>query len=96
MGNYPTKTWVKGPAPDKNTQIGTFVATFHDNNGTKYAPQSGIGHVGAWYGFYPQGIVLIDQYDSRNAINPSRIPWGGTRNYNNNASNYFIVLVPCK
>jgi hypothetical protein len=29
-------------------------------------------------------------------IGKSYIPWGGARNYNNNANNYFIVLVPCK
>src|SRR4029077_21064565 len=87
MGNYPTSTWVKGPAPDKNTPIGTFVATFYDDNGTQYRSESGRGHTGAWDGTFDNGgsnsgIVLIDQYRGRNNIDRSYIRRGGTRNYN--------------
>jgi len=95
MGNYPTATWTKGPVPSSNTPLGTFVATFYDNNGTKYRSQSGFGHVGAWYGTSDNGIVLIDQYRNRELIGESPIRYGGKKNYNNNASNYYIVLVPC-
>jgi hypothetical protein len=96
MGNYPTSTWVKGPAPDSSTPTGTFVATFSANDGTKYQSFSGLGHVGAWNGFISNGIQLIDQYRSRPNIDPSNIYFGGTKNYNNDARNYFIVLVPCR
>lgn len=97
-GKYPTGTWKPGDAPGANTPIGTYVATFYDNNGTKYKSQSGFGHVGAFNGFSNNGILLIDQARSYNpqVIQESNIRWGGTKNYNNNASNYRIVMVPCK
>jgi RHS repeat-associated protein len=103
-GNYPTSTWRKGATPDANTPIGTFIATFYDDDGTKFANQSGLSHVGAWDGYWTtadgvdtitKGIVLIDQYQARKTILPSYIPYGGTRSYNNNASNYYVVMVPC-
>ena len=95
MGNYPTKTWVKGPKPDVNTRRGTFVATFYDNDGTAYRSESGRGHVGAWNGFTSNGIELIDQYRGRASVGVSDIRYGGTKNYNNDANNYYVVLVPC-
>jgi hypothetical protein len=100
-----TSQWTPGPAPDENTPKGTLVATFYLDNGTKFANQSGLSHVGAWEGEFSKpngkggtttGIVLVDQYKGRSQIDFSKITYGGTRNYNSNASNYRIVLVPKK
>jgi len=41
-----------------------------------------------------KGMTLIDRYKGRSQIDYSFIPFGGTRNYNNDANNYRIVLVP--
>jgi RHS repeat-associated protein len=86
--------WMRGPAPDANTPIGTLVATFYANDGTTFANQSGLSHVGAWDGMDGSIITLVDQYRGRSTIDYSYINAGGTRNYNSNANNYFIVLVP--
>ena len=98
MGNSPTATWVKGAAPDANTPIGTFVATFYNNNGTRFANKSGFSHVGALLGVDDSGITLLDQYrfPHVDTLQSSDYSYGGTRNYNANASNYYIVMVPCK
>jgi RHS repeat-associated protein len=89
-----TSLWKPGSAIDANTPIGTLVATFYSDNGTKFANQSGLSHVGIFMGETAKGITLIDQYKSRPTIEHSYISYGGTRNYNSNASNYRILLVP--
>jgi RHS repeat-associated protein len=89
---YPTWRWIKGPAPDKNTPLGTFVATFHDNNGTQFGSgdvHKHPRHVGAFYGTYSKGnhngIVLVDQYEDRTdpgeVIAQSKYPYGGYPEY---------------
>lgn len=94
FGAPSTSQWSPGPAPDGSTPVGTLVATFYNNGGTTFANQSGLSHVGAWDGTNGSKITLIDQYRGRTFIDYSYIRYGGTRNYNSNASNYFIVLVP--
>jgi hypothetical protein len=86
-------------------QVHTLVATFVDNNGQKYRSESGNGHVGAFVEMFDKtnakgdkttGITLMDQYKGRLAIGPSDIKAGGTRNFNSDANNYRILLVPDK
>jgi RHS repeat-associated protein len=98
LGNYPTKTWVKGGAPDATTPIGTFVATFFGNGGTTYNNNPGQAHVGAFDGLAKDGIWLVDQYKGvpRNQIEHKDYRRGAKRNYVADANHYFIVLVPCK
>jgi len=96
VGTPPTGTWKKGPKPDGSTPMGTIVATFFDAGGTKYKSESGKGHVGGWFGQSKSGITLVDQYKGLSEIRLSPIRTGGTRNYNANADNYFIVLFPTK
>ncbi len=95
-GTPPTRFWKKGPKPGALTPPGTVVATFFDENGTKYRSESGKGHVGAWLGMDKGGISIADQYRGLSHIKESYIRKSGTRNYNSNSENYFIVLFPKK
>jgi RHS repeat-associated protein len=92
-----------GPVPDGNTPVGTLVGTFSGAGGTKYSPHKGQGHIAALLGFGdrkginsqdPKGMWVMDQYAGRGEVNKSFIPFGGKKNYNNDANNYRIVLSP--
>ena len=94
-----------GSAPNANTQEGTLVGTFSGNGGTTYAPKSGLGHIAAFLGFgdrkginpgNAKGMWVMDQYAGRGKVDRSFIPFGGPKNYNNDANNYRIVLSPKK
>ena len=96
FGAPQTSLWSPGSAPDANTPVGTLVATFYANDGTTFANQSGFSHVGALLSVDDSGITLLDQYRSSSVTSllSSNYYYGATRNYNANASNYYIVLVP--
>jgi len=94
-----------GSAPNANTQEGTLVGTFSGNGGTTFTPKSGLGHIAAFLGFgdrkginpgNAKGMWVMDQYARRGKVDRSFIPFGGTKNYNNDANNYRIVLSPKK
>lgn len=81
------------------------MGTFSGNGGTTYTPKSGLGHIAALLGFgdrkginpgNAKGMWVMDQYAGRGKVDRSFIPFGGTRNYNNDANNYRIVLSPKK
>ena len=82
------------------------MATFDAYGSTKYgtgkSPDNTPQHVVAFDGFYAQGkvngIVLVDQYQSRKpyVIGRSDYPYGGKGSYISDGNNYYIVKVPCK
>jgi hypothetical protein len=41
-------------------------------------------------------MILIDQYNGRSVIDYSHIRFGSRKNYNSDAANYRILLVPGK
>jgi hypothetical protein len=96
FGSGNTGDWAPGPKPDANTPPGTLVATFEANNGTVFANQSGLSHVGSLLNINNQGITLVDQFAKYSDIQQSFYAFGGTKNYNADANNYRIVLVKTK
>ena len=103
FGAPQTALWRPGAPPDANTPRGTLVATFYGNGGTKFTSVSGQAHVGALKDVTGAGITLYDQYAGREKIGPSFLPYGGKHRkppqkdkYNDNGSNYRVVLVPDK
>jgi len=94
-----TGKWVPGAEPDKNTPVGTLVATFDPGTG-RYTNTSGDSHVGALLSVSDKGIRLLDQYRGRITILPSEYPYGGKLNskknktYESDGHHYRILLVP--
>lgn len=84
-----TKYWTAGDAPNKDTPVGTWVATFDSNGNFK-------GHVGSFESMDNRGNVkLIDQFNNRGYVDEQtyRNKGGAPNIYiSNDASNYRIML----
>jgi hypothetical protein len=65
-----------------------------EDNGMTFANKSGWSHTGGLSAFQQDGIELVEQYGGYRLIIKTKYLNGGTKNYNADATHYYVVLIP--